>query len=45
MTTQNAKIEEAQMSKSKRQLKSKCLNAKTTPFSHLSFGLCHLEFG
>jgi len=31
------------MSKPKGQTKSKCLNAKTTPLSHLRFGLCHLS--
>jgi len=31
-----------QMSKSKGQIKSKCLNAKTISSSHLSFELSHL---
>jgi hypothetical protein len=48
MTNQNAKTERTLMSKSKSQLKPKCLNAKTTPFGPLDFELdltlelCHL---
>jgi hypothetical protein len=45
MTNEKAKIRQAQMTKSKRQLKSKCLNAKTTLFYPWDFELWNLAVG